>query len=141
MEMVYSQSEGNSEFSLNGVPQYCNAKFNTVDWKAWTEPQNSIFTSTDAYRIETHFAVTTTPGSYAINESSGNYVRFSKFNTATLTYDYYNVTGTIAHSYREFHGAASYSYIGTFNFTAVNPNNPSDVIQVTDGTFRSYQKF
>jgi len=28
------------------------------------------------------------------------------------------------------------TYIGTFNFTAVNPQNPNDIITVTNGNFQ-----
>lgn len=126
----------------SGIEQYCRANLNSVPWKAWSEHTMSSFMSHDAYKIETHFANSPTPGSFAFNSAStDNYVRLSKFNTVTLTFDYYNVSGQVAYSYREFHGATRYSFIGTFSFTAVNPNNPADVIQVTDGVFRSYQQF
>jgi hypothetical protein len=127
---------------VNDIEQYCSAKFNNVPWIARKEKYYSEFTAPDAYKIETHFTSNATPGSYDFTPSStDNYIRFSKFNIGTLTYDYYNVTGVIAHSYREFHGLTNYSFIGSFSFTAVNPNNPSDVIQVTDGIFRSYQQY
>ncbi len=127
---------------VNDIEQYCSAKFNNATWIARKETYYSQFTAPDAYKIETHFASSATPGSYNFTSAStDNYIRFSKFNIATLTYDYYNVTGTITHSYREFHGLKKYSFIGTFSFTAVNPNNPADVIQVTEGVFRSYQQY
>lgn len=128
--------------SSNQVEQYCSAKFNTAPWIARHEFSNSSFTNEDPYKIEINFASNALPESFPFTSSSTtNYVKFSKFNTTTLTYDYYDITGVLAHSYREFHGAGNYSFIGTFNFTATNPNNPSDVITVTDGVFRSYQHF
>ncbi|MBL7885432.1 MAG: hypothetical protein JNJ52_01680 [Flavobacterium sp.] len=124
------------------VEQYCSAKLNNIPWIARHEHSNSSFTSEDPYKIEINFASSSVPGSYPFTTSStSNYLKFSKFNTTTLTYDYYNVTGVVAHSYREFHGAARYSFIGTFSFTATNPNNPADVITVTDGVFRSFQQY
>ena len=139
----YSIGENaNYGITLNGIEQYCSAKFNNNPWKARSENYDSQFTAPDAYKIETHFASNALPGSYNFTPSStDNYIRFSKFNAVTLTYDYYNVTGVIEHSYREFHGLTQYSFIGTFNFTAVNPNDSTDVIQVTDGSFRSYQQY
>lgn len=138
----YQVSTSSYQIRINDIEQYCSAKFNNIPWIARRENYYSQFTAPDAYKLETHFAQNTTPGSYNFTSAStDNYIRFSKFNTLTLTYDYYNVAGTISHSYREFHGGTSYSFIGTFNFTAVNPNNPNDVIQVTDGIFRSYQKY
>lgn len=124
------------------VEQYCSAKFNGTPWVARHEHSNSVFTSEDPYKIEINFASNAIPGSYPFTTSStSNYLKFSKFNTTTLTYDYYNVTGVVAHTYREFHGAGNYSFIGSFSFTATNPNNPSDSITVTDGVFRSYQHY
>lgn len=126
--------------TFNGIEQYCRANFNSTPWFARFEHTASSFTNEDAYKIETHFANTEATGSYNFTSSStDNYVKLSKFNTVTLIYDYYNVTGQVAYTYREFHGANRYSFIGTFSFTAVNPNNPSDIIQVTNGEFRSYQ--
>jgi hypothetical protein len=82
------------------------------------------------------------PGNYNFtSDSNDNFIKISKFNTNTLSYDYYNVEGVLSHSYREFHGAKSYSYIGTFNLKAVNKNIPFDVIEIKDGRFRSFQTF
>lgn len=136
-------SEPFSDLTMGpNIPQYCTAKINSNPWTAKFEGFYSIFTAEDPYKIVLHFGVNTQPGSYAINPTSTvDYIQFFKFNTQTLVYDSYDVTGVLAHSYREFHGDYDYSYIGTFNFTAVNPNNPSDTIQVTDGSFRSYQSF
>ena len=124
------------------MEQYCTATLNNLPWIARHEHTNGLFSSVDPYRIEFHFDNNATTGSFPISSAvSANYLKFSKFNTTTLTYDYYNVTGNVAYTYKEFHGNANYSFIGTFSFTAVNPNNPLDVITVTDGKFRSYQQF
>ncbi|RZK08281.1 MAG: hypothetical protein EOO46_14210 [Flavobacterium sp.] len=134
--------DGNASDPLtyNGIEQYCRANFNSVPWFARFEHTASSFTNEDAYKIETHFANTQATGSYNFTPSStDNYVRLSKFNPLTASYDYYEATGQVAYTYREFHGANRYSFIGTFSFVAVNPNNSSDVIQVTNGEFRSYQ--
>jgi hypothetical protein len=132
----------NDPIIFNGIEQYCRANFNSAPWFARFEHNRSSFTNEDAFKIETHFANSPTPGNYNFDSlSTSNYVKLSKFNPLTLNYDYYNVTGQVGYTYREFHGANNYSFIGTFTFTAVNPNNPSDVIQVTNGEFRSYQKY
>jgi hypothetical protein len=130
----------NDPLIFNNIEQYCRANFNSIPWFARFEYTASSFTNEDAFKIETHFANTQATGSYNFTSSStDNYVKLSKFNPLTLTYDYYNATGQVAYTYREFHGANRYSFIGTFSFTAVNPNNLSDIIQVTNGEFRSYQ--
>ena len=142
LDMQYNDQPDSVYTIPNTVPQYCTAKLNGENWRAYYEHQLSVFTSTDPYKIETHFSASTPIGSYTFNDSStDNYVRFSKFNTTTLTYDTYSAQGTISYSYKEYHGANSYSFIGTFSFTAVNLTNPSDIIQVTDGSFRSRQSF
>ena len=146
LDMTYIVPDQEEDYinniKVNGIDQYCSAKFNNLPWKAWFEDSYSEFTSSDEYKLEPHFSSNTNVGSYNFNPTStDNYVRFSKFNTITHNYDYYNVSGQVSYSYREFHGLGKYSFIGSCNFTATNPNNPSDVIQVTDGVFRSYQQF
>lgn len=127
---------------INSVEQYCGADFNGTPWKAYFEHENGVFYSYDPYKVEIHFANSPSPGSYAFDQSTtDNYVRFYKFNPVTMVYDQYEASGTVAYSYREFHGGTRYSFIGTFNLTAVNPNNPSDTITVTNGNFRSYQQY
>lgn len=129
-------------FQTAGMDQHCTAKLNGTQWTALRELVDGEFTAEDPYKIEIKFPLTATVGSYnLISNSSINYLRFSKFNTVTKVFDYYNVSGVLNQSYREFHGAGNYSLFGTFSFTALNPNNPSDVIQVTDGSFRSYQHY
>ncbi len=126
---------------------HCDAKFNGVPWKATHQSypgsmMSSNFTAPDPYRIDIYFVPNNNiSASYDVTPSStDNYIKFWKFNTATLVYDSYEVTGTLEYHYREFHGANEYTYFGNFSFTAINPNNPADVIQVTDGDFISYQK-
>lgn len=124
------------------IPQYCTAQLNGNLWTAKFEDRYSIFTAEDPYKIVIHFDVNELPGTFDVTPAStNNYITFSKFNTETLLFDNYSVTGLLAHSYREYHGMNQYSFIGTFSFTAVNLNNPTDIIQVTEGSFRSYQSF
>lgn len=126
----------------NGIEQYCTANINSSSWFARFENSYSAFTDEGPYKIETHFVNSPTPGNYNFNTSStSNYLRFSKYNPITMAYDYYNVNGQVGYTYREYHGYTNYSFIGTFSFTATNPNNPADIIQVTNGVFRSYQQF
>lgn len=131
-----------SDFKIFTMEQYCSAVINNVPWIARHEHEISSFTSVDPYRIEINFDNDAVPGSFPVNPASlNNYLKFSKFNTTTLTYDYFNVTGNLAYTYKEYHGFLNYSFIGTFSFTAVNPNNTSEIITVNDGRFRSYQQY
>ena len=148
-DLNYEEDEGThpviqfSDFALN-----CSAKFNGESWEAnhMTDPYTMpsiAFTAADAYKIDLYFAPNdnATAAFNVVPGSTDNYIRLSKFNTTTLAYDYYDVTGSLDYHYKEFHGAGSYTYFGSFNFAAVNPDNPSDIIQVTDGQFISYQKY
>ena len=122
--------------------QNCTAKINGEVWTANHEYSFGSFTASDPYKIDIAFAENSTVNSYPFSTSTTiNCIKFYKFNTTTLTYDSYNVNGVVAYSYREFHGGRQYSYFGSFSFTAVNPNNPLDIIQVTDGAFRSIQTY
>ncbi len=144
IDMEYSDNPLGSSppLAINNVEQYCRANFNANPWEARYEYSYSSFTNEDEYKVEIKFANSPTPGSYAFDPlSTTNYVRLSKFNPVTLVYDYYNTSGEVGYTYREFHGTNRYSFIGTFSFTAVNPTNPTDIIQVTNGEFRSYQQF
>ena len=128
--------------NYSGLPQYCNAKINDELWTARFEATYGVFTSSDPYKFEIYFDQNVIPGSYDFNTgSTAAFIKFAKFNTTTLVFDYYEVEGIVSHSYREFHGANRYSFVGTYSFTATNPNNPSDVIQVTDGNFTSFQQY
>lgn len=143
-DMEYEESTGTSgpQIVVYGVEQYCNTKLNGIDWKAFRESPYGTFTSYDPYKIEIQFPQVATANSFNLSPgNAGNYLKFSKFNTVTRVYDYYDLSGSVAFSYREFHGSSNYSFIGTYSFTAVNPNNPADIIQVTDGNFRSFQHY
>ncbi len=124
---------------------FCSANIGQMPWnannrEAITNGAPAIFTNYDPYKIEMFFAPNNNPtATYNVTPSdTENYIRFSKFNTATLQYDEYNVNGQLAYHYKEWHGATDYTYFGTFNFTATNQNNPADIIQVTDGKYITY---
>lgn len=127
---------------MGEIEQYCRATFNNAPWIAKFERKPSVFTNEDPYKIEINIDYPSQPGSFIFDtESSVNFVKFYKFNTQTLVYEEYKVTGNLAYSYREYHGGTTYSYIGTFNLTATNPNDPSDIITVKDGSFRNIQGY
>ena len=138
-DMKYSGDETlYSGIVFGGVQDKCSAKFNNVSWTATKESYGS-FTSFDPYKLQIKMEKTTNPSAFDFTPTSTtNCIKFYKFNTATLIFDSYDVTGTVAYTYKEFHGANQYSFYGTFSFTAVNPNNPADVIHVTDGDYVCY---
>lgn len=124
------------------IPQYCNALINEESWVAKEIGSESSFTAEDDYRFIIHIAENTAPGSFVFDSNStDNYVKFERFNLNTYSFDEYIVSGVISYSYREFHGAQRYSHIGTFSFSATNPNNPAETIQISDGVFRNFQTY
>jgi len=143
LNITYPEYDAGETVISNYLPgQNCTAKINGAVWTANHEYSYGSFTASDPFKIDIAFAENSSASSFPFSTSSTiNCIKFYKFNTMTLTYDSFNVNGVVSYSYREFHGGRQYSYFGTFSFNAVNPNNPSEVIQVTDGAFRSFQTY
>lgn len=89
--------------------------------------------SDDKYKIIIHYDLTdTTVGTFNfVPVDATNKIEIAKYDTATNTYINYNCTGTLVITKREGN-----IFGGMYQFTAVNPNNPADTIQVTDGDFK-----
>lgn len=89
--------------------------------------------SDDVYKIAIHYQPNNTQvGTYNFTSTDAtNKVTLSKFNPSSLTYTDYICTGTLNINLK-----VESIFGGTYQFTAVNPNNPSDIIQVTDGNFK-----
>lgn len=95
--------------------------------------------SDDAYKIFISFNATTAPGTYAFNPSSTtNRVYLAKFNTETRTYTTYQTTGSMEVTSKTPLDTNWFTWIGNYSFTAVNPNDSNDVIQVNNGVFKVY---
>lgn len=121
---------------------YCNAKINNRLWTARHDYSNGVFTSEDPYKIEIKFTPNTSTGIYDFNNSATvNCIKFYKFNVNTLNFDEFQVSGVLDLNYKEFHGGISNSFFGNFQLTATNPNNPNEVIQITDGKYRSFNPY
>ena len=75
----------------------------------------------------------TLPGVYNFtNTDVIKKVQIAKYNQATMTYTYYNCSGSVT-----FINLWNYCIQGTYNFTGVNPTNSSDVITIENGNFKS----
>lgn len=103
----------------------------------------SLYTmSDDPYRITITFNNSydepTIPGTtYNFTPSSlKNKVHVAKYDVATSSYILYDCTGTF--TMQAMWG--NYCVEGTYNFTGVNPANPSDVINVQNGKFKMIYK-
>jgi hypothetical protein len=68
--------------------------------------------------------------------STANRVVLSKYDTATNQYVDYICSGTMAISSITDYSWTGKILTGTFNITAVNPDNPAQTIQVTNGSFK-----
>lgn len=76
------------------------------------------------------------PGTYTFTTGSNNKMQLGKYNTATNMYTDYNTSGTLTIT-SNIPGFGVRIIEGTFSFTAINPSNSSDVIQVTNGSFKT----
>lgn len=142
----YEVQQDTENFLLNDRLDYCNAKLNNVSWIAKKQYQNGSFTNYDPYKIKVIFNSSTPTGNYPFtNLDNINCMKFYKFNVVTFQYDEFNVSGNVNLFYKEFHGSSlglsTYSFFGTFNLTATNPNDSNEVISVTDGKFRTLNPY
>lgn len=120
------------------------AKINGIDWvrtfkyEAWPD-HNYYFRKIQydfndkEYGIKIYYDLQTiTTGTYNFqNTDITNKIQLFKFDVQTGTFINYVSSGTLNVTQKEGSIVS-----GTYNFTAVNPNNSSDVIQVTDGAFK-----
>lgn len=126
----------------------CYAKIAGQDWYSTKGYQNNGFSandfimqnlSDDDVLISMGFNSTNNgPGVYNFTPSSTtNFVRFSKFNTTTLEYDLYNCTGSMT-VVSKTPALVGYIIDVNYSLTAVNPANPSQSIQITNGHYKAY---
>ncbi len=87
----------------------------------------------DDYRMTLTFdKYNTTAVNYNFTSSTQiNKIKIEKYDLNTSSYINYNCTGMVQVLIKN-----QYFFDGTYSFTAVNPNNASDVIQVQNGKFR-----
>ncbi len=78
-------------------------------------------------------------GTYNFTPSSStNFVHLAKYNTTTSMFDEYNCTGSMIVTSKTPVNIGGYIIEGTYTFTAVNPSNAAQQIQVTQGVFKTY---
>ncbi len=94
--------------------------------------------SDDEYKIMLGFDDSNmTPGVRNFTPSTQTiYATVAKYNLQTKVYETYNATGTIEITDVETSGFISIAS-GTYSFTAVNPDNSSQTITVTNGKFKT----
>ncbi|MBS1535943.1 MAG: hypothetical protein JST78_12780 [Bacteroidetes bacterium] len=118
-------------------------KINNNQWyqtNAWYDGSNATYrwVSDNEYLIITTVNSTSVIGEYTFSPGSSNKFELAKFDTNDLQYKVYNCTGSYSVTgnqvYNEFLGQNIVT--GTYNFTAVNPANPSEQITVSDGVFK-----
>ncbi len=131
-----------------------HAKINGNEWKSTNlyktkiTPDNNNYITyhyvyDDAYKVMLKF----NPSTIGIGthdfapDTDNNLIQLAKFDTITASYVNYNCTGTLNITQKESLGQEKFILSGTYTFTAVNPQDPSDVIQVTDGAIKLFYKF
>lgn len=119
-----------------------NANINNQDFKS-TRDYNGEFFNVGPYKIEVN-----AQGALNLNEvynflpsSLNHYVRLYKFNTTTLQYDVFDSTGSVV--FTSYLGNCCNSVVikANFNFTAINPNNSSEVLNITNGKCKYVYQF
>jgi len=132
------------------VPPVANiineAKINGVYWRATNKFQTREVgnyhnitlqcLNDEVYKIMISFrderGNTTLPGVYNFtNTDVVKKVQIAKYNPVTRSYINYNCSGRVT-----FINIWNYCIQGTYNFTGVNPSNPSDVITIENGNFK-----
>ena len=122
------------------------AQLDGVEWKPFRKiPHGVINDGPYVFKMIFPNVGATPAGSYTFDSASTvNRIEIGKYNPATWQYDYYQTTGTMNISEVSLTGGFGnqyYLYKGTFSFTAVNPDNPSDVHQITGGQFNWSQNY
>lgn len=119
-----------------------NCKIAGADWyetefwdNGWGNVDRKFISDDDKQIIMSFAGEDIAPGTYTFTTSSANKIQLAKYNTTTNTYNVYNTSGTLTIS------SNTDGFIriveGTFSFTATNSLNSSDVIQVTNGSFKT----
>jgi hypothetical protein len=127
---VYAKIGGQDWYSTNSYTNNGNS-FDDFILRELSSDENMISLGFDS--------TNNGPGTYNFTPStSTNFVKLSKFNTTNLTYTDYNCTGSVIVSSKTSAGFIGYIIEGTYSFTATNPSNSSQTIQVTNGRFKTY---
>jgi hypothetical protein len=122
-----------NEAKINGVPWSRSNKYITGNNSSVV--QHDV--SDDDYKIMVKYErYTIVPGAYNFTPTSqSNMIQLSRYNVLTNSYIDYNCTGVMNVTQRESLAGVQGGFImsANYNFAAVNPFDPNDVIQVTDG--------
>ena len=103
--------------------------WNNVDRKYLSDDDKMII-----MRLEDEYIA---PGTYNFTTASVNKIQLAKYSTTTNEYTEYNASGTLTITSNSEPIIGFRIIEGTYSFTATNPSNPSDQIQVTNGTFKT----
>ena len=126
----YSKIGGNDWYSTNSVTHNGNTSNDFVLDES-NDSANSIYLGFNS--------TNNGPGTYPFTASSTtNFVKLVKFDPATVTFKVYNCAGSMIVTSKTSAGLIGNYIEGTYSLTATNPSNSSDVIQVTNGRFKTY---
>ena len=86
----------------------------------------------------TYNMLTIAQGQYDFDPASDtNKLQFAKYDPAAQQNVIYNTTGTLNVTKRENINSSVFVLTCTYNLTAVNPNNPADVVNVNNGKLKT----
>ena len=140
------------ELPLGNFEYECSTRMNGKNWICTNEPFSRSSdlpapfypgTSHKFYGSDENVIMIDVPywsgaASYNFQPSDQSKAQLFKYNTTSNSYDEYMCTGTLTVTSANLTQGSPprVTYIGTFNFTAVNPQNPNDIITVTNGNFQ-----
>lgn len=128
--------DGNQWFEANryltkGVPTNANIVYHSV-----SDDEYKIMIKYDESNINV--------GTYNFSETTAtNAIQLSKFDVATEQYINYKCIGILNIVQKENIDPSGSQFIlkGNYSFTAINPNNPADIINVTEGNFKLFHTY
>ncbi|OYU84999.1 MAG: hypothetical protein CFE24_04200 [Flavobacterium sp. BFFFF2] len=136
---------------------YNQAKINGIAWDSTNKyitsgafgDNNNLtehYVSDNEYEIMVNYNLgSTAVGTYNFtNTTATNTVKFAKYDVSSGTNVNYICSGTLKVVKRtnQFNSSAHAVILyGNYSFTAVNPNDSNDVVQVTDGSFKLLRRY
>jgi hypothetical protein len=125
---------------ITGLGLHCkiagNDWYETDMWdNGWTDVDRKCISDDDNMMIIRFTDSSIAVGTYNFTTASGNKIQLGKFDTTAHDYTEFNTSGTMTITANtEYFGFRVIE--GTYSFTATNPSNASNQVQVTNGAFK-----
>jgi hypothetical protein len=134
---VSAKIDGSDWHSINSMIANANLTHPVYNYNDVVAPgiYTHEFISDDRYRIIIGYENSVGVNNFT-DSSTGPFVRLGRYNPVSGTYeDFEIVSGQLVITDYQVYAPYTASYQGFFNFTVINPDNPAETIQVSDGAF------